>query len=186
MKGDLQEIFQKGGNNLIWVMNLDCIFIVVDGSELVLFGCFMLLVCNVGYLMMIDVVKYQGEDIFEGILDGMIMLLIVIYDLKGIGFFKNFCEGSVYIVKFKMYGFEEVVFVVELFEWVENVLGLKKNILKIGIMDEECRIIVNFKNCINVVRECVIFINIGFFDCIGDEIYILMEVGLFICKIVMK
>lgn len=187
MKGDLVEEVSKGGSIFICIMNLDCVYIRVDGFELILYGCLLLFVCNVGYLMINDVIfDKDGNEVLEGIQDGLFISLIVIYDLNGNISCKNSCIGSVYIVKLKMYGLEEVVFINELFGCVEDVFGLLCNILKVGIMDEECCIIVNLKVCIKVVKDCVVFINIGFFDCIGDEIYIFMEVGVVVCKGVMK
>lgn len=101
-------------------------------------------VWNVGYLMINDVMLFDGDEVFEGIMDGLIILFIVKYDLFGNSVFKNSCEGSIYIVKFKMYGLEEVVFFDVLFEVIEFIIDVFKNILKMGIMDEECCISVNF------------------------------------------
>lgn len=107
-------------------------------------------------------------------MDVIIISIVVFYDLKGISIFKNLMVNSINIVKLKMYGLEEVVFINILFICVEQLLGLFVNIIKMGIMDEECCILVNLKVCIFEVKNCVVFINIGFLDCIGDEIYILM------------
>lgn len=125
----------------------------------------------------------EGNEILEGIFDGVMIGVIVFYDLK---VQKNLCIGSVYIVKLKMYGLQEVVFVNKLFICIETMFGMVLNILKMGIMDEECWILLNLCSCIVQVCNCVVFINIGFFDCIGDEMYLVMEVGLMLCKNQMK
>lgn len=184
MQGMLVEEVVKGGKIFMCCLNVDCEYMMFVGGMLLLYGCLLLFVCNVGYLMINGVVfDCDGNEILEGIFDGVVMVLCVLYDLK---VKCNLCMGLIYIVKLKMYGLVEVVFVDMLFVCVEDLYGLLCNMLKMGIMDEECCISVNFVVCIVVVVVCVVFINIGFFDCIGDEMYIVMEVGLMICKGDMK
>ncbi len=186
MRGDLVDTFPKGDKLVTRRLNPDREYVGADGHPVIVPGRSLMFVRNVGHLMTTDMVRVGGEDAYEGQVDAIVTALIALYDLRGLGDHANSRAASVYIVKPKMHGPAEAAFDNDLFDAVEDLIGVPRNTLKIGLMDEERRTSLNLAACVHALRDRIVFINTGFLDRTGDEIHTAMRGGPVIRKEAMR